>query len=108
MNVYPPQRHQVSGEPFICKPDLPNQNIQPPQAPTQLQRPPPRPAAYHARQENQSLGAMAQQIADLQEQLDMMTGYDGLPNGGRARTYTTKAVVTSVQKRDDGPCNTVP
>jgi hypothetical protein len=102
MNVYLPQRHQFGGEPFIRKPRLPNHNIQPAQPPIHLHPQPPRAAAYHARQENQSLAAMSQQKADLQEQLDRMTGYDGLPNGGPARTYTTKAVVTSVQKRDDG------
>jgi hypothetical protein len=102
MNVYPQQRQQSASEPFICKPHLPNHNIQPAQAPIQLQRQPPRPDAYPTWQENQSLGAMAQQIADLQVQLDRMTGYDGLSNGSPARPYTTKAVVNSVQKRDSG------
>jgi hypothetical protein len=36
--------------------------------------------------------------ADLQEQLNRFKGFDGLPNGGHARMYSTRAVVASVKQ----------
>jgi hypothetical protein len=38
-----------------------------------------------------------QQLADVQEQVNPMVGYDGLANGGPARMYSTRAIVNQIQ-----------
>jgi hypothetical protein len=45
---------------------------------------------------------LQQQLADMQEQLNRLGGYDGLPNGGPARLYSTRGVVNRVQNVECG------
>jgi hypothetical protein len=51
---------------------------------------------------SQTADELRLQLADMQEQLNRLTGYDGLPNGGPARMYSTTAIVNRVQQHDCG------